>query len=167
MEVVRKFWSWYGSHKTFNTGLAASLFVLQLGHLYWMTAHVVAFKLFGHSYFSPTGLWEAIIILVDYTEIPAIVLTSLVYINEFRERRNAKSILYLFLLNAQWIHIFWITDEVVLEQFTNITPIVFPVWLSWLAIGIDYLELPVIYDTIKKFFVALLSKQASEEVKVS
>lgn len=97
-------------------------------------------------------------IVVDYTEIPAIILTSLVYVNEFREKRNAKSIFYLFFLNSQWLHIFWITDEFVITQFTGATFVMMPVWLSWLAIAIDYLELPVIYDTLKKFFASLLKK---------
>jgi hypothetical protein len=30
-----------------------------------------------------------------------------------------------------------------------------PIWLAWIAIGIDYLELPVIYDTLRKFLVSI------------
>ena len=155
MNIFSKFWRWYGEHKIFNTGLVAGLFVLQLVHLYWLTTHVVFFRLFGESFWNPAPFWEIIIVLVDYTEIPAIILTSILYINEFRERRNFKSLLYLFFLNSQWLHIFWITDEVVLEQFTGAAVVMLPVWLSWCAIAIDYLELPVIYDTLKKFFVSL------------
>ena len=30
--IFSKFWRWYNSHKTFNTGFTAGLFVLQLVH---------------------------------------------------------------------------------------------------------------------------------------
>lgn len=158
--MFSKFWNWYSAHKALNTGLAGGLFLFQLVHLYWLTTHVVSLRLFGESFWSPEALWQAIIVLVDYTEIPALILTSLVYVNEFRERRTAKSLWYLLLLNSQWLHIFWITDEVVVEQFIGAAPVILPLWLSWCAIFIDYLELPVIYDTLKKFFGSLLKKPA-------
>ena len=120
---------------------------------------MVFFRLFGESFFNPNAFWEFVIILVDYTEIPALILTSILYVNEFRAGRKARSLLYLFFLNSQWLHIFWITDEIVLEQFTGAAAIILPVWLSWCAILIDYLELPVIYDTLKKFFTALVARQ--------
>ncbi|MEK7575299.1 MAG: hypothetical protein AAB511_03665 [Patescibacteria group bacterium] len=164
MNIFSKFWGWYNSHKTFNTGLAAGLFLLQLVHLYWLTTHVVFWKLFGVSLFDLTGVWQFLMIIVDYTEIPAIILTSIVYINEFREDRKMKSLLYLLFLNSQWLHIFWITDEFVMTQFTGAALVVMPVWLSWLAIGIDYLELPVIYDTIKKFLVSFAAPKKESTI---
>lgn len=157
--MFSRFWRWYSANETLNTGVAAGLFVWQLFHLYWLTAHVVSWKLFGVSFFTLTGTWEVFMALVDYTEIPAIILTSIVYINEFREQGRAKSLLYLLFLNSQWLHIFWITDEFVITQFTGMAAVILPVWLSWTAIFIDYLELPVIYDTLKKFFVSLVKKQ--------
>lgn len=162
--MILRFWGWYNSHKRFNTGLAAGLFLLQLVHLYWLTVHVLFFRLFGESFFNLNGVWQVLIIIVDYTEIPALVLTSLVYINDFREKRNGKSLLYIFLLNVQWIHLFWITDEVVVAQFSGVAPVILPIWLSWLAIFIDYLELPVIYDTIKKFFTSFVKKTITTTV---
>lgn len=159
MGIFSRFWSWYNAHKTLNTGIAAGFFVWQLFHLYWLTAHVVSWKLFGLSFFTLTGLWEIFMALVDYTEIPAIILTSMVYINEFREQEKVRSLLYLFFLNSQWLHIFWITDEFVITQFTGAALVALPVWLSWCAIFIDYLELPVIYDTLKKFFGSLVAGQ--------
>ena len=164
MNIFSKFWSWYNSHKTFNTGLAAGLFLLQLVHLYWLPTHVVFWKLVGVSLFDVTGVWQFLMIIVDYTEIPAIILTSIVYINEFREDRKMKSLLYLLFLNSQWLHIFWITDEFVMTQFTGAALVVMPVWLSWLAIGIDYLELPVIYDTIKKFLVSFAAPKKESTI---
>ena len=34
-----------------------------------------------------------------------------------------------------------------------------PSWLAWIAILIDYLELPVIADTLKKFVVAVRTRR--------
>jgi hypothetical protein len=34
--------------------------------------------------------------------------------------------------------------------------------LAWVAIGIDYLELPVIVDTMKKFVAALRERRVSD-----
>ena len=65
-------------------------------------------------------------------------------------KATKKTWLYLLLLNSQWIHLFWITDEVVLENFTGEALVPIPFWLAWIAISIDYLELPVMYDTITK-----------------
>jgi hypothetical protein len=36
-----------------------------------------------------------------------------------------------------------------------------PIWLAWIAILIDYLELPVIYDTLKKFYQSLRKERLS------
>lgn len=41
-----------------------------------------------------------------------------------------------------------------------------PVWLAWIAIFIDYLELPVIYDTIKEFIKALKQNGAAKAFEV-
>ena len=153
---MKKFWAWYERHYTLNVTLAAILFTLQLIHLYWLTTHVVAVKLFGVDLFSPPPFWETIIILVDYTEIPAIVTTSLVYIHDLRKGFRFKPLLYLFFLDIQLLHIFWITDEFVLETFTGTGEgTILPVWLAWIAILIDYLELPVIFETLGKAFTAL------------
>lgn len=151
-----KFWKWYNKHLLLNTAIASGLFLLQLIHLYWLTTHVVFFKLFGESFFNPNPIIQSIIILVDYTEIPALITTSLVYINEHRKKKNFKNLLYLFFLNIQFIHIFWITDEFVVDTFTGSSSgTVLPGWLAWVAILIDYLELPVIYETVKKLIDSL------------
>ena len=110
-----KFWDWYNKHLTVNYGIAAGLFVLQLVHLYWLTVHVVVHKLVGISLWDPGHFLETIIVLVDYMEIPALIIVSLVYINELRQKYNLKSVLYLIFLSSQLLHIFWITDEFVIE----------------------------------------------------
>lgn len=157
--MLQKFWSWYDSHLTLNTSLATVLFVLQLIHLYWLTTHIVFLRLFGESFFNPLPFWELTIILVDYTEIPALISVSLIYINNLHKKFNWKSILFLIFLNSQWLHIFWITDEFVIESFTGTgAGTVLPIWLVWVAILIDYLELPIIFDTLGKTFILLKKK---------
>jgi hypothetical protein len=164
--MLKKFWDWYERHYTLAVGIAAGLFALQLVHLYWLGANVIASRLFGESFFDPSGIWKFFILLVDYTEVPAIIATSLVYIAEFRREKTWKPLVYLALLNSQWLHLFWITDEFVVGQFAD--PVAIPVWLAWVAILIDYLELPVIADTLRKFFASLNRgnvRQAFEEIK--
>lgn len=179
--ILSSFWAWYERNRRLNISIAAGLFVLQLFHLYWLTVEVVLHQLFGL-----TGFWldmpwlNLIITLVDYTEIPALLTTSLVYINEYRrgglprEARRAKwgrlkPILYLIMLNSQWLHLFWITDEFVVDQLTGTASgSILPVWLAWIAIGIDYLELPVILDLFVKLFRDLKKgdfKAAAEELR--
>lgn len=159
--MLKKFWQWYERHLTENTVIAAGLFVLQLIHLYWLSAHVVSHRLIGASLWDPSNFLEVVIILVDYTEIPALIATSVVYINELRKKRSShvKEWLYLFFINIQFVHIFWITDEFVVDQFMGAAQAtVLPVWLAWIAIMIDYLELPVIFETLKKALVLVKQK---------
>src|SRR3989338_11410222 len=82
--MLNKFWAWYERNYRLNVGIAAGLFVLQLIHLYWLSAHVVAHQVFGKSYFELEGIWEFLILIVDYTEIPAIITTSFVYVHALR-----------------------------------------------------------------------------------
>ncbi len=154
--AIRAFFDWYERHYLLNVSVAAGLFLLQLVHLYWLSTDVVAHRLTGESWFSPGGLLRYAILIVDYTEIPALLGVSLVYINDLRKGFNLRSALYLGFLNSQWLHIFWITDEFVLGEFTGeggSSDI--PSWLAWAAILIDYLELPVIVDTLRKLAVAI------------
>lgn len=72
-------------------------------------------------------MWEILIVLADYLEIPALISTSLVYLREFRQKFNYKDIWFLLAINAQWLHIFWITDEFVVDQFTETALVAFPV----------------------------------------
>ena len=153
--LVKKFWEWYERNYTVNIGFAAGLFLLQLFHLVWLFSEVIWTRLTGAPLFSLHGAPKAIIILVDYTEIPALIAVSLVYIDDLRKKFSYKALLYLFFLNSQWLHLFWITDEFVVDAFIKGAAITLPVWLAWIAILIDYLEVPVIIDTIKRFFTSL------------
>ena len=146
-----RFWAWYEKHLTFNLAFASFLFVWQLVHLYWLGAHVIALKLTGHSYFALTPFWLRLIIIVDYTEIPALLSTGFIYVNELRSGFKSKSALFLVFLLLQLFHMFWITDTFVVTAFTrgaayvNIPPV-----LAWVAILIDYLEVPVMIETFRR-----------------
>ena len=162
--MITRFWQWYNKNHLLNSGITAGIFAFQLFHLYWLTTHVVLHGLIGKSFFDPSAILTTIIAVVDYTEIPAIIIASLFYINELRLKFSWKGFTYLILLNSQWLHLFWITDEVVIQQFTGTAPIILPIGLSWFAIIIDYFELPVIYDTLKKFFLAIVFKMKIRRV---
>jgi len=153
--MLNKFWEWYQRNYKLNLYITAGLFIWQLVHLYWLSTDVIALRLFGYELWNVGKIGNFVISIVDYTEIPALILTSIFYIHELQKKFSWKSIIFLILLNSQWLHLFWITDEVVVAQFTGSAPIMLPIWLSWLAIMIDYLELPVIYDTVKKAIISL------------
>ncbi|MBI3290793.1 hypothetical protein HYZ76_00760 [Candidatus Falkowbacteria bacterium] len=138
------------------TGITAGLFLLQVVHLYWLTTYVVFGRLWGIVLFDPNVFWQFIIILIDYAEIPAIISTSILYLHSLGKKWSKKDFFLLALLNSQWLHIFWISDEFVVDMLLGqVSATVLPFWLAWVAIVIDYLELPVMYDTTKKFIASL------------
>ena len=155
-----RFWRWYERHYLLNVSVASGLFVLQLIHLYWLAASPIAMRLTGESFFNPSGAVQYAIFFVDYTEIPALMAVSLVYVNELRSGFAWRPLLFLAFLNSQWLHIFWITDQYVSNELSG-RPTVssLPGWLAWVAILIDYLELPVIYDTFRR--AATTSRRAA------
>lgn len=94
-----------------------------------------------------------LIVFVDYTEVPALLSVSLVYLHELRGGFSWRPAVYLAFLNSQWLHIFWITDEFVVSSGSpQVT--VLPPWLAYVAILIDYLELPVMWDTVRRVVVS-------------
>ena len=145
----QRFWDAYDRNYRLNVSVASLLFVLQLAHLGWLGTDPIATRLTGHGLLHLHGLLQWLIFFVDYTEIPALIAVSLVYVNELRRGFAWKPLLFLLFLNSQWLHIFWITDEYVADSNG------FPDALAWVAILIDYLELPVIYDTLKRLTLAL------------
>ncbi len=158
--MVQRFWNWYEKHLILNISVALFLFLLQIIHLYWLGGHVISERLTGQSHVNFTGIWYYLILIVDYTEIPALISTALIYINELRKGYTFKNVFYLLLLLSQVLHIFWITDEYVVEVFTaNVTVSHFSGITAWIAILIDYLEVPVIIDTVRRLYIALKQKQ--------
>ncbi len=156
MRMIDRFWRWYERNYTLNLAMAAALFGLQAFHLYWLGSHVLGQIVLERGFFVFPVQFEWVYALVDYTEIPALLSVSLIYINELRKGgKRVKSWLYLIFLNLQWVHLFWITDEVVLQAFTGASVIDFPKGLALLAILVDYLEVPVMIETMGKAFKAL------------
>jgi hypothetical protein len=153
------FWAWYERNYVLNVALASVLFLLQIAHLTWLGADPIATRLTDHSLFSLHGVLQYLIWFVDYSEIPALIVVSLVYVNDMRRGFSWKALLYLVFLNSQWLHIFWITDEYVASELSGGGGSALPGWLAWVAILIDYLELPVIFDTLKRLASALRERR--------
>ena len=151
---MRRFWSWYERHYTVNVVLAAALFLLQIVHLVWLTVEPLWSRLFDEALFVVERPYSWPLYLVDYTEIPALVTVSLIYVNELRKRFSWTSILLLVFLNSQWLHIFWLTDEFVVST-SDAEETALPAWLAYVAISIDYLELPVMLDTVRRVVIEL------------
>lgn len=159
------FWHWYERHYRINVAIAAGLFLFQVVHLYWLATDVIAVRLTGVSVFPDIAWLRYLIIAVDYTEIPALLSVSLLYLSQLRRQFSWRAVLFLVLLNSQWLHLFWITDELVVNQFAidltepgpdhggaDIDHTVLPVWVAWIAILIDYLEVPVMIDMVRTFW---------------
>src|SRR5688572_20039730 len=131
----RAFFAWYERRYHLNVAIAAALFALQIVHLVWLTGEVVVERLSGEPLFVFEGAAHWLIVLVDYTEIPALLSVSLLYVNELRKRLDPVSLAYLVFLNTQWLHIFWITDEFVVDTGAG-SATGLPGWLAWIAISI-------------------------------
>jgi hypothetical protein len=144
--------------------VATGLFLLQAVHLFWLTSDVVATRLVGQPFWSLDGALLGFVLIVDYTEIPALLGVSLIYLHELRRRFDRRNLLFLLFLNSQWLHIFWITDEFVVTAMTGEVGIGLPGWLAWVAIAIDYLELPVMVDTVAKLLGRLRAGRLAESV---
>lgn len=146
---------WRERLRRWNFSIAAVLFPLQIIHLLWLTVDVVLPRLFGiPAVFAQFPFARILLVLVDYTEIPALVSTSLVYVDSFRQTRRGRDLLYLGFLNVQWLHLFWITDTFVLAVLTEPSSSVLHSPLhpiaAWVAILIDYLEIPVMAELLAR-----------------
>ena len=157
LQKIIEFWDRY---ENLNLRIAFILMSLQLVHIYWLTTDIVINRVSGHEILhgisSASGSQDQIFLLfmvaIDYIEVPAIVAGSTYYllsILKYRKRKTvaAKNTLFLAMLAAQMLHIFWLTDEIVHNM------VEFSYYAAWIAIVIDYLELPVIADFFFKTFV--------------
>ncbi len=75
--LIARFFAWYERNYALNVGIATLLFLLQIVHLHWLTTDVVVARLTGESWFSPSGPLRFFIVVIDYTEIPALLSVSL------------------------------------------------------------------------------------------
>ena len=145
----------YLRYQNINLKISFILISLQLLHLYWLTTYVVLYRLTGIDYFGELSDFILLFIIIDYIEIPALVsgviyyLFTIIYDKKEKEKRTKNTVL-LILLAIQSIHIFWITDDIVYTTFVGSELIYMPEYFAWIAILIDYLELPVIYDLLKR-----------------
>jgi hypothetical protein len=149
--LVQKFIDFYHRYETLGLKITFILISLQLLHLYWLTTDVVLQKIFGQSFFLVPKNLLPLFVVIDYIEIPALISGIIFYIYSIRSGEDSKkSYLFLGMLGVQVIHIFWITDDVVYSSFFNSSFVQIPSLLAWIAILIDYLELPVIGDLFYK-----------------
>jgi hypothetical protein len=153
--VFTRIINFYLRYQNINLKISFILISLQILHLYWLTTDVVIYRLTGIDYFIELSDFILLFIIIDYIEIPALVsgiiyyFFALIYDKKEKEKRIKNTVL-LILLAIQSIHIFWITDEVVYSTFVGSDLIYMPEYFAWIAILIDYLELPVIYDLLKR-----------------
>ena len=155
--VQKLAWFWQ-RYENLNLKIAFVLISLQLVHLYWLTADVVIQRITQKSALAvPHGSPLFIFfIIIDYIEIPALVAGLTYYaLSIYRhEKGSMKNALLLAMLAIQVFHIFWITDDVVYNTFFGSSSAVeIPYYAAWVAILIDYLELPVIADLFYKTIV--------------
>ena len=77
MQAVRDFgkwfFEWYERHYRLNITIAAGLFLLQVVHLVWLTLDPLATKALGDPIYDLESGFRWLIVLIDYTEIPALV----------------------------------------------------------------------------------------------
>jgi hypothetical protein len=164
--AVQKLVGFWKRYESLNLKIAFVLISLQLVHLYWLTADVVVKRITGDSAFGLTvsGPLLAFFIVIDYIEIPALVSGLTYYALSIYNRENARrNTLLLTLLAVQVFHIFWITDDVVYDTFFGTSSAVeIPYYAAWIAILIDYLELPVIADLFYRTIVKGERKSAKQ-----
>lgn len=166
--LLKKFFGWYEKYTEQNVLVATALFFTQIAHLIWLALFVIALRLTGEPIWEPSSFWEAALIIFDYFEIPALLAATLLYGGMVsRGEQTRRAWLYILFVNLQYLHIFWITDEFVIDTFTgaDVHATVLPAWLAWLAILVDYLEVPVIVDTIRRSIKILKSKLAPSDPK--
>ena len=157
--AVQKLVGFWHRYENLNLRIAFALISLQLIHLYWLTADVVIQRITGESVLGvPQGSPLFIFfIIIDYVEIPALIAGLTYYaLSIYKNKKNSiKNSLLLSMLAIQIFHIFWITDEVVYDTFFGSPSgsVEIPYYAAWVAILIDYLELPVIVDLFYRTIV--------------
>jgi hypothetical protein len=150
--AIQKIVNFWHRYENLNLKISFILISLQLLHLYWLTTDVVLQRIYGHSFFLFPKNLLPIFIVIDYIEVPALVSGITFYSLSIHNHKkdSRKNSLFLAMLAVQIVHIYWITDDVVAKTFFQSTLLTLPVYVAWIAILIDYLELPVIADLFYK-----------------
>lgn len=149
MQKIVNFWYRY---ENLNLKITFILISLQLLHLYWLTTDVVLQRIYEESFLLFPKILLPVFVVIDYIEIPALVSGITFYsLSVYKHQKDSwKNSLFLALLAVQVVHIFWITDEIVYDAFFETRLVEFPLYIAWIAILIDYLELPVMADLFYK-----------------
>jgi hypothetical protein len=150
--AVQKIVNFWYRYENLNLKITFILISLQLLHLYWLTTDVVLQRIYGESFLLFPKFLLPVFVVIDYIEIPALVSGITFYsLSIYKHQKDSwKNSLFLAMLAVQVIHIFWITDEIVYDAFFETRLVEFPLYIAWIAILIDYLELPVIADLFYK-----------------
>jgi len=148
-----RFWAWYQRHYLATLVITTAVFLLQAFHLYWLFTDVILKHLTGHSAFAFPEAGTVLYVLADYLEIPALLSASLLYVYELRRRPGWRPFVLLMLLNTQWVHMLWITDDVVVRSFASTSLFSWGSAVAWVAILIDYLEVPVMADSLRRVYL--------------
>ena len=148
-----RFWRWYRRHYLATLVFTTLLFLLQLFHLYWLFTDVILKRITGQSYFIFPERFLVVYVLIDYLEIPTHLSAMVLYFFEFRHGVQAKSLFFFVLLQFHWIHLFWITDDVVVRTMTAHSVLAWGSFAAWVAILIEYLEVPIIVDRLRQVWI--------------
>lgn len=142
---------WY-RYENLNLKITFVLISLQLLHLYWLTTDVVLQRIYGESFLIFPKAFLPVFVIIDYIEIPALISGMTFYsLSIYKHQKDSwKNSIFLAMLAVQVVHIFWITDEIVYNTFFKTRLVEFPLYIAWIAILIDYLELPVMADLFYK-----------------
>ena len=150
--AVQKIVEFWYRYENLNLKITFVLISLQLLHLYWLTTDVVLQRIYGKSFFLFPKILLPVFVVIDYIEIPALASGITFYsLSIYKHQKNSwKNSLFLAMLAVQVVHIFWITDEIVYDALFETRFVQFPLYVAWIAILIDYLELPVMADLFYK-----------------
>ena len=135
--------------KNFLIKISFILMSLQIIHLVWLTCNVTLPMFnFNDLIFSEGSF---LFVSIDYLEIPSLIITCTSYLFIiFRERHKPKNILYFSMLALQFLHIFWITDEFIVNYLYDL-----PIYLLVFVVFIDYSELFILLDLGKRLLVRM------------
>lgn len=150
--AVQKIVNFWYRYENLNLKITFILISLQLLHLYWLTTDVVLQRIYGESFLIFPKAFLPVFVVIDYIEIPALISGMTFYsLSIYKHQKDSwKNSLFLAMLAVQVVHIFWITDEIVYDTLFKTRLVEFPLYIAWIAILIDYLELPVMADLFYK-----------------
>jgi hypothetical protein len=150
--LLQQISNFYERYECIGLRITFVLIYLQVIHLFWLTTFVILdapqFTL---------GIPPIVFAAIDYLEIPALISGMVFYILSLHTHRNKKDILFVALLGVQFFHILWITDAFVYMsfKFNAMT------WLAWIAVFVDFLEVPIIID----LFIKIIRSKRKELTK--